>query len=249
MTIRSADVDVILSEHRRVWERKPTLRAIYSDYHRRLEASCPPGPLLDIGGGSAHFKTYRPDVTSLDILPFPGIDVVADAHAMPFPDATFAGIVMIDVLHHLQRPLVFLREAARTLKPGGRLAMIEPGMSLVSRHVYAQFHQEPVDMGADPFAETVAQSGDDPWDSNQAIPTLMFASTVARTKVQKAVPNVKVVSVEWLSILAYPLSGGFKSWCWWPHAMVAPALKIEDALLPALGPALAFRLFVVIERI
>ena len=241
--------DTMLTEHLRIWDRKPTLRAIYSDFHKRLEASCPAGRLLDIGGGSAHFKSYRPDVTSLDILPFPGIDVVADAHAMPFEAGSFAGVVMLDVLHHLQRPVVFLREAARILKPGGRLAMIEPGMSVVSKQFYAHFHQEPVDMGADPFATAIAQSGDDPWDSNQAIPTLMFASAPSRAKVEAAVPGLRVVSVTWLSLFAYPLSGGFKAWCLWPRALVAPALAIEDALLPALGPALAFRLFVQLERV
>ncbi len=153
-----------LVEHRRIWDRKPALRAIYADFHQRLEAACPPGRLLDIGGGSAHFKTYRPDVIALDILPFLGIDVVADAHAMPFANDMFSGIVMLDVLHHLQRPMMFLREAARVLRPGGRLAMIEPGMSALSTPFYSRFHQEPVIMSADPFAEEVVQSGGDPFE-------------------------------------------------------------------------------------
>ncbi|MGL4395329.1 MAG: class I SAM-dependent methyltransferase [Hyphomicrobium sp.] len=241
-------LDARLTEHRQIWDVKPTLRAIYTDFHKRLDAACPPGRLLDIGGGSAHFKSYRPDTTSLDILPFPGIDVVADAHDMPFEDASFSGIVMLDVLHHLQKPIVFLREAARVLKPGGRLAMIEPGMSPVSRIFYSNFHQEPVVMSADPFAETTLQSGDDPFDSNQAIPTLLFRDAAARQRVEQAVPGMKVVDVTWLSLFAYPLSGGFKSWCLWPHSLVNPMLKIEGALMPALGPVLGFRHLIVLER-
>jgi SAM-dependent methyltransferase len=248
MEMQTETLDGMLTQHRRIWDQKPTLRAIYSDFHRRLEASCPPGPLLDIGGGSAHFKDYRPDVTSLDILPFPGIDVVADAHNMPFPDANFSGIVMLDVLHHLQRPMVFLREAARVLKPGGRLAMIEPGISTVSKRFYSRFHQEPVIMSADPFAEADVQSGDNPWDSNQAIPTLMFASAAARAKIEHMVPEIRVRSVKWLSLLAYPLSGGFKQWCLWPSQLVGSALKVEELVLPAVGSTMAFRLFVVVER-
>ena len=240
-------VDARLTEHRRIWAEKPTLRTIYMDYHRRLEASCPTGPLLDIGGGSAHFKNYRADVTSLDILPFPGIDVVADAHDMPFEDGRFSGIVMLDVLHHLQRPITFLQEAARVLKPGGRLAMIEPGMSVIAKQFYDRFHQEPVVMSADPFAEG-KQSGDDPFDSNQAIPTLMFASERARARVEATVPSLRVVETRWLGLLAYPLSGGFKSWCLWPALLTKPVITLEDKLLPALGPLLAFRLMVVLER-
>ena len=165
-------VDARLAEHRRIWDAKPTLRAVYAEYHRRLEAACPPGPLLDIGGGSAHFKSYRKSVTSLDVLPFPGIDVVADAHEMPIPDGHFAGIVMLDVLHHLQRPLDFFSEAARVLQPGGRLAMIEPGMSVIARQFYQRFHQEPVDMAADAFAEGLRQSGDDPFDFEPGLAVL-----------------------------------------------------------------------------
>lgn len=168
--------DARLAEHRRVWESKAVLRTVYADYYRRLLAACPgDGRLLDIGGGSAHMKDFHVDVTTLDILPFPGIDVVADAHELPFADAAFSGIVMLDVLHHLERPVAFLREAARVLRPGGRLAMMEPGISPVSWWFYHFVHQEPVVMSQDPFAMTERQPHKDPFDSNQAIPTLMFA--------------------------------------------------------------------------
>jgi SAM-dependent methyltransferase len=241
-------VDGRLFEHRRIWDAKPTLRAVYADYHRRLEAACPPGPLLDIGGGSAHFKDYRKSVMSLDILPFPGIDVVADAHDMPFPNGSFAGIVMLDVLHHLQRPLDFFREAARVLKPQGRIAMIEPGMSLVSRQFYQRFHQEPLSFAADAFAEGVRQSGNDPFDSNQALPALLFGTSAARAKFERTLPELKIISTEWLSLFVYPLSGGFKSWSLWPSKLVQPALKAEQVLLPFLGPLLAFRIMIVLEK-
>ena len=245
--IDGGDFDVRLSEHSRIWRKKPTLRAVYADFHKRLEAACPPGRILDIGGGSAHFRSYRHSVISLDILPFPGIDVVADAHNMPFEDCSFSGIVMLDVFHHLQKPLEFLREASRVLKPGGRLAMIEPGMSLVARQFYRHFHQEPVIMSADPFSEA-EQTGDDPFDSNQAIPTLVFGTQQARSKIEAKVPSLKIISNEWMSMAAYPLSGGFKSWCLWPSSLVGMTLKVESVLLPFLGCLLGFRLMTVLEK-
>ena len=131
-------------EHREVWERKETIRLLYRDFHRRLLESCPEGPVLDIGGGTAHIKDSRPDILSIDILRFPGIDVVADAHRLPFPGGYFSGVVMLDVLHHLERPIEFLSEASRVLRPGGRLAMIEPAMTPIARRFYQNFHQEPV---------------------------------------------------------------------------------------------------------
>ena len=36
-------VDLLLNEHREVWENKPSLRVIYKDYHNRLLASIPVG--------------------------------------------------------------------------------------------------------------------------------------------------------------------------------------------------------------
>jgi SAM-dependent methyltransferase len=134
-------------EHRRVWLKKPALRVLYTDYHSRLTAACPDGPLLDIGGGTAHIKQVRRDILSVDTLPFPGIDAVCDAHCLAFPDRQFAGVVMIDVLHHLERPIAFLKEAARVLRPKGVLAMIEPGMSPIAYPFYGYLHQEHADMG------------------------------------------------------------------------------------------------------
>jgi hypothetical protein len=48
--------------------------------------------------------------------------------------------------------------------------------------------------------------------------------------------------------LAYPLTGGFRPWSLIPAALVRPALRIESALAPVLGPLCAFRMLVVMER-
>jgi hypothetical protein len=126
--------------------------------------------------------------------------------------------------------------------------MIEPGMSVVARRFYQRFHQEPVHMEVDAFLEGARQSGDDPFDSNQALPTLLFGAPQPRTRVEDAVPELKVISTDWLSLFVYPLSGGFKPWCFWPATLTNPGLRVEQALLPSLGPLLAFRLMIVLER-
>ena len=241
-------VDQRQLSHRDVWTRKRALRELYRDYHRLLLESCPQGPILDLGGGTAHIKESRPDAISVDILKFPGIDVVADAHRLPFGDEFLSGIIMLDVLHHLERPIDFLKEAARVLRPGGRLAMIEPAMTTVARPFYDRFHEEPVDMTADPYALVTTDPDRDPFDANQAIPTLLFAEARARDKLQQTVPALKVRHIDWLSLFAYPMSGGFQPWSLIPGTMVKPMLALERRVPLALRKHLAFRMMIELER-
>jgi SAM-dependent methyltransferase len=249
MTRSAADLDQRQITHRSHWEKKPSIRLLYRDFHRRLLDSCPEGRVLDIGSGTAHIKEFRPDIVSTDILPFPGIDVVADAHRLPFPDEAFSGVVMLDVLHHLERPIEFLKEASRVLKPGGRLAMVEPAMTALARRFYDQFHVEPVDMDADPFAEVTINPDRDPFDANQAVPTLLFATPAARGRVEEVVPSLRVRSVDWFSLFAYPMSGGFQKWSLMPAALVRSMLAFEDKVPEAVRRRIAFRMLVVVERL
>ena len=235
--------------HRAQWEKKKAVRLLYRDFHRQLLESCPDGRVLDIGGGTAHIKEFRPDVVSTDILKFPGIDVVADAHRLPFPDEFFAGVVMLDVLHHLERPIEFLKEASRVLRPGGRLAMIEPAMTTVARRFYDRFHEEPVDMSVDPFAAIAINPDRDPFDANQAMPTLLFATAPACKRVEQTIPSLRVRSVDWQSLFAYPLSGGFQKWSLMPGALVGAVLGLERRLPAFVRRHLAFRMMVVLERV
>jgi SAM-dependent methyltransferase len=234
--------------HQEVWRKKASIRLLYRDFHRRLLKHCSDGPILDIGSGTAHIKNVRPDVISIDILSFPGIDVVADAHRLPFADRCFADVIMLDVLHHLERPIEFLKEASRILRPGGRLAMIEPAMTPVARRFYDYFHEEPVDMSADPFAMVTVDPGRDPFDANQAVPSLLFATDRARRRVERTIPALRVRSVDWLSLIAYPLSGGFQEWSLIPATFIAPTLAFEGGIPLSVRKFLAFRMMAVLER-
>jgi SAM-dependent methyltransferase len=243
------EVDARLAEQRRAWRQKPALRIVYEDYYERIRKSCVAGPTLEVGGGSGNFRAFDPQaaspgIVSIDILSVPWLDAVADAQALPFAAGSFANLVMVDVLHHLPRPLCFLQEAARVLRPGGRLILIEPAITPVSWIAYRFFHPEPVRLGVDPLTETGV--GDDPFDSNQAIPTLLF--TRQHQRLAQAVPELALRRVERLSLLAYPLSGGFRPWSLLPSRWASAILKAEERLAPALGHFMAFRLFVVLER-
>ncbi|MEX2650555.1 MAG: methyltransferase domain-containing protein [Alphaproteobacteria bacterium] len=239
-------VDPRLGAHRAAWAGKPALRAVYEDTYRRIVRALPPGPVLEVGGGSGHLKSAVPAVVATDVLPAPWLDAVADAHRLPFADASFAGLVMVDVLHHLAAPAVFLAEAARILRQGGRLVLVEPEITPVSRLAFALAHPEPVDLSVDPLAALAPPAARDPFEANQAIPTLMLRRH--RDRLSAMVPGLAVIELRRFGLLAYPLSGGYRRWSLVPAALVPALLRFEDALAPLLGAVMAFRLFAVLER-
>ncbi len=127
--------------------------------------------------------------------------------------------------------------------------MIEPAMTSLARRFYHRFHEEPVDMDADPFAPVAINPDRDPFDANQAIPTLLFARSATCKRVEKVVPSLRVQSVKWLSLFAYPMSGGFQNWSLMPAALVGAMLKLEERVPEMVRRHIAFRMMVVLERL
>lgn len=236
-----------LEAHRRIWEAKPAFREVYTDCYRRLATAAAPGPSLEIGGGIGNLRQFLPELVSVDIQFSPWLDCVADAHQLPFRAASFANVVLFDVLHHLQYPGRFLAEAARLLKPGGRALVLEPAITPLSFPFYNWLHQEPVDMTADPLDPWPGQQRkEDPYLSNQAVPSLLFAR--GKDYLRQAAPGLRQVSCTHFAFFAYPLSGGFKPWSLLPAGLTRPLLSLERKLEPMLGRLAGFRLLTVLER-
>lgn len=235
-----------LLRQRQLWNDKPVLRAIYEDYYRRMVAHCLHGVTLEIGGGSGNLKTFLDKVVSTDLIPAPWLDAAADAQKLPFADDVFSNVLAIDVLHHIERPVRFFREAERVLQPGGRVVLLEPGISTLSSFFYRYLHSEPVDMKIDPFEDGELNPFRKPFDANQAIPTLFF--TRMRNRFEAVFPRLKISHLEWLSLLAYPLSGGFRSWSSIPVNLLPTILRFENKVSPIFGKHIGFRLMIVLEK-
>jgi SAM-dependent methyltransferase len=235
-----------LADYRGVWDRKPVVRLIYDDFYDRIVAACRSGLTIEIGGGIGNLKQRLGEVVATDIQFAPWLDCVADAQRLPFADEVAANIVMVDVLHHLEFPTVFFREAARVLRPGGRAVMVEPAITWGSTLFYRLFHHEPVRTSAEVLIDGRPDPRRDPYASNQAIPTLL--ATRDRDRFHRLFPLLGIASVEWFALAAYPLSGGFKPWSLISAGVARRMLRIERALEPVLGRLAAFRMLLIVEK-
>jgi SAM-dependent methyltransferase len=237
-----------LIRYREVWRRKRVLREAYAQWYGDILADLSPvaGPTLEVGSGIGNFKEFKPDVVTSDIEKSSWVDMAFDAHSIPFESGSLGNIVMVDVLHHLSSPVAFLREAARALKKGGRLLIVEPYPSPVSLLVYRAFHPEPFIMDVDYFNKTDVREKD-PWEANQAAAYLLFYRH--RREFERVFSSsLRVIKSRRMSFVLYPLSGGFENRALAPGFLV-PALKLIEAALRPLTRLLAFRCYVVLERV
>jgi hypothetical protein len=124
--------------------------------------------------------------------------------------------------------------------------MAEPGITLGSRLFYRLLHHEPVLMDADPLLEGAPDRMRDPYDSNQAIPTLL--ATSHRDRFHALFPDLEISETQWFSFVAYPFSGGFKSWSLMTEPMARAMLWMEKHIEGSLGRHFGFRLLTVIEK-
>ncbi|HEY0514880.1 MAG TPA: class I SAM-dependent methyltransferase, partial [Thermoanaerobaculia bacterium] len=172
---RGLDLDDPRTTHlrRRILAGKPFLRRIYEEWYAALAASLPPGdgPVLELGAGAGFLADFVPRLVRSEIFYVPGIDAVLDGLDLPFAAGSLRGIAMTNVLHHLPEPLRFFREAARCVRPGGVVTMVEPWVTPWSTLVYTRLHHEPFD----PAATEWELAGGGPLSAaNGALPWILF---------------------------------------------------------------------------
>jgi len=105
-------------------------------------AVVPPGPVLDLGCGTAPLADYldprRNAWTGLERDPAmaagavrrrsrsPARAVLGDALRLPFRDGAFTSVVALGLFEYLSDPPTTLREAARVTAPGGAIVLTVP---------------------------------------------------------------------------------------------------------------------------
>lgn len=84
--------------------------------------------ILEIGCGRRKFESSKDEVTYLDIIDLPGVDIVHDLNKIPFPfeNNKFDLILANHVLEHLNNLIEVMEELYRILKPFGLLRILVP---------------------------------------------------------------------------------------------------------------------------
>lgn len=94
-------------------------------YHNPAEPPLPrraDGLNLWLGGGGRE----TPGFVNLDLGPFPGVDLVAQAGRLPFADNACDAVACDALLEHVEDPAAVVAEIRRVLKPGAHVLATVP---------------------------------------------------------------------------------------------------------------------------
>lgn len=202
---------------------KPFLHQLYLEWYERIvRALHGKTDVLELGSGAGFFRQILPGAITSEVFLVPGISLVADACALPLADASLNAIVMTDVFHHIPDVRRFLAEAARCVRRGGQLIMIEPWRTHWSDWVYRKLHAEPfVPDGEWKIPSTGPLSG-----ANGALPWIVFQRD--RIHFQEQFPQWHIETIEPMMPFSYLLSGGVSMRAFLPGCMYGPVRTFEE---------------------
>jgi SAM-dependent methyltransferase len=155
--------------------------------------------------------------------------LAADALRLPFREGAVDAVTGLDVLHHFARPGEFLAEAARVLRPGGTLALVEPAVTPLSYPIYRWLHEEGCTTGLDPWDPFGSRggTGKQAFEGDAAIPWKILKAVGPEEWRQRGLEPPQVVT---LNTFAYLLSLGFRDASLLPAPLVEPMLGLDRRL-------------------
>jgi SAM-dependent methyltransferase len=230
---------------RQILETKPFLRKVYLEWYGRLLEALPraEGRVLELGSGGGFLKQLLPSLLTSEIVAWEGVALVADGQRLPIRSGSLRAIVMTSVFHHLPDPAAFLREAARCVRPGGVVAMVEPWVTAWSRFVYRHLRHEPFV----PDAPEWAFPSDGPLSgANGALPWIVFRRD--RRRFEKELPEWSLERIEPFMPVRYLLSGGLSLKTLVPGFAFGVSTLAEKALNPIMEDVAMFALIVLRRR-
>ncbi|MCP4107720.1 MAG: class I SAM-dependent methyltransferase [Desulfobacteraceae bacterium] len=224
---------------RSVIREKSFLCQIYEEWYESVTELLLPGekPVLELGSGGGFLNDYIPELITSDIFLCRNASIVLDGISLPFSDESLRGIVMINVLHHLNRPRQFFSEACRCVCSSGFVIMIEPWVTRWSRFIYSKMHHEPFrpDDAEWSFSEKGPLSG-----ANGALPWIIFKRD--RNQFEKEYPGWQIHTIKPVMPFRYLLSGGVSLRSIMPGQTFSIWRNIEKVLQPWMNSLAMFAL-------
>lgn len=247
MSLSLEQHNIEIFENRDLWEKKPLLRKVYSEFYRQIAQRVNPaipGLVVELGSGMGNIKQHLPQCITTDIFPNPWLDRVESAYKLSFGNGEIGHLILFDVFHHLQYPGTALKGFARALAPEGRIILFEPAMGIVGRFVFGHFHHEPLGLEDEiEFNAPEGFSGREPaYYAAQGNASRVFGSSAYQDKLRPW----RITEIKYFPGLAYVTSGGFRGPQLYPQKLL-PMLNLLDSALSRF-PILASRMLVVLER-
>jgi SAM-dependent methyltransferase len=138
-----------------------------------------------------------------------------------------AGVVMLDVFHHVPRAKSLVQEATRCIKPGGKMVMFEPWNTRWSRFVYRNLHHEPFDPECPQWE---LPEGGPMSVANSALPWIVFERD--RDRFEALFPEWRIEKIQLQAPFRYLLSGGVAYRSFLPGGCYDVCKRLERLLRP-----------------
>ena len=230
---------------RHIIQEKSFLKQIYQEWYTAIasELSTRDGPVLELGSGAGFLKDFVPNLITSEVFQCRRIDVVLNGTELPFAEHALQAIVMVDVFHHIPQPRRFFTEAARCVRPGGIVLMIEPWLTVWSQLIYTRLHHEPFE----PEAERWEFPSTGPLSSaNGALPHIVFARD--RIQFEREFPMWRIHAIEPMMPFCYLVSGGVSLRILLPGWSFRLWRGLENLLHPAINNLAMFAQILLIRQ-
>lgn len=182
---------------------------VYRDFYQRFvdaAENVQTGKWVELGSGYGFFKEFVKELTGnnlirSDIQEHFNLDMKFSAEEIPFDNNSVSSFFMLGVLHHIKNCERMFKDIERTLKPGGRLIMIEPYNNKFASFMYRISHHEPFDPNAGwniPGDKAMACA-------NLALPWIVFERDIKIF--ESKFPNLVIKQIELHNPFTFQVSG------------------------------------------
>ena len=221
------------------------LNSLYGRVENEIELD---GEYLEIGAGAGISKDFLKEygIQRTDFMGSEDTDIRGnvDAHDLPYKNDEFDGVLLFDALHHFTMPLDAMKECLRVTKPGGKIILIEPYVSLFSYPIYKFFHFEKTSWIY--RLDSLDGARGDPEQGDQGISKAII-KTLKNSKTQQ-LKDISSWNYSLITPFSFFLTGGATSPLKIPSSIIKLALKIEYRIPKVLMQFIAARVFIVFRK-